>query len=38
MEDDSNGPHRLDKIWTEISVFLQDERGAQERSDEKKAT
>ena len=33
-----DGPHRLDRDWTKISAFLQDERTAQEKSDEKKAT
>ena len=33
-----NGPHRLDGDWTKISAFLQDERTAQEKSDEKKTT
>jgi hypothetical protein len=35
---ESNGPHWLDKIQTKISVFLQYEREAQERSNEKEAT
>ncbi|WP_419610562.1 hypothetical protein, partial [Thiolapillus sp.] len=36
--EDRDGPHRLDRDWTKISAFLQDERTAQEKSDEKKAT
>ena len=33
-----DGPHGLDRGWTKISAFLQDERTAQEKSDEKKTT
>ena len=33
-----DGPHGLDRGWTKISAFLQDERTAHEKSDEKKTT